>query len=194
MNSFTLSLSARVWVLTTCAALLACGGGGNTESSGPSSTLPQSKSEAIVQGDGSDGLTPLIRGSPVAGSDTDGNGVGDDAASRQARKGVEEFRRLAAKIDQHMQQLRAQGVDDTQAIIDRMAGYVPDLHKIWVGTSDNQLLALASEFPEFHRFALLMEQASEADRTRVLQPDEGTAEFFGQRKHTGDSLDGRGGT
>jgi hypothetical protein len=28
-------------------------------------------------------------------------------------------------------------------------GYVPDLHKIWVGTSDQQLMALSNEFPEF---------------------------------------------
>ena len=28
-------------------------------------------------------------------------------------------------------------------------GYVPDLHKIWVGTSDQQLMALSNEFPGF---------------------------------------------
>ncbi len=48
---------------------------------------------------------------------------------------MSEFRRLAAKIDQHMQQLSAQSVNDAHAIINRMMGYVPDLHKIWVGTS-----------------------------------------------------------
>jgi hypothetical protein len=34
-------------------------------------------------------------------------------------------------------------------------GYVPDLHKIWVGTSDQQLMALSNEFPGFYRYALL---------------------------------------
>jgi hypothetical protein len=43
-----------------------------------------------------------------------------------------ESRRLAAKIDQHMQQLATQGVNDALAIINRMLGYVPNLHKIWV--------------------------------------------------------------
>lgn len=43
---------------------------------------------------------------------------------------MNEFRRLAAKIDQHMQQLAAQGVSETHSIINRMVGYVPDLHKI----------------------------------------------------------------
>jgi hypothetical protein len=55
---------------------------------------------------------------------------------------MNEFRQLAAKIDQHMQQLSAQGVNDPHAIINRMIGYVPDLHKIWVRTSDDQLIAL----------------------------------------------------
>ena len=46
---------------------------------------------------------------------------------------MNEFRRLAAKIDQHMQQLSAQGVNDAHAIINRMMGYMPDLHKNWFG-------------------------------------------------------------
>ena len=62
---------------------------------------------------------------------------------------VNEFRQLAARIDQHMQQLGAQGVSDPHAIIYRMMGYTPDLHKIWVGTSDAQLMALSREFPAF---------------------------------------------
>jgi hypothetical protein len=43
---------------------------------------------------------------------------------------MNEFRRLAAKIDQHMQQLSALGVSEAHPIINRMMGYVPDLHKI----------------------------------------------------------------
>ena len=35
-------------------------------------------------------------------------------------------------------------------------GYVPDLHKILVGTSDQQLMALSNEFPGFYRYALIM--------------------------------------
>ena len=34
--------------------------------------------------------------------------------------GMSEFRRLAAKMDRHMQQLAAQGVNDAPAIINRM--------------------------------------------------------------------------
>ena len=68
---------------------------------------------------------------------------------------MNEFRRLAAKIDQHMQQLSAQDVNDAHTIINRMMGYVRDLHKIWVGTSDAQLIALSNEFPGFYRYALI---------------------------------------
>jgi hypothetical protein len=35
---------------------------------------------------------------------------------------MNEFRRLAAKIDQHMQPLGAQGVSEAHAIINRMLG------------------------------------------------------------------------
>lgn len=36
---------------------------------------------------------------------------------------INEFRRLAAQIDQHMQQLAAQGVSESRAIIHRMITY-----------------------------------------------------------------------
>jgi hypothetical protein len=32
-----------------------------------------------------------------------------------------------------MQQLAAQGVSETHAVVNRMIGYGPDLHRIWVG-------------------------------------------------------------
>ena len=95
---------------------------------------------------------------------------------------MNEFRRLAAKIDQHMQQLAAQGVSEAHAIINRMMGYVPDLHKIWVGTSDQQLMALSHEFPGFYRYALIMEEASEAERNKASRPYDGMAEFSEEHK------------
>jgi hypothetical protein len=95
---------------------------------------------------------------------------------------VNEFRRLAAKMDQHMQQLSAQGVHEAPAIVDRMMGYLPDLHKIWVGTSDDQLIALSNEFPGFYRYALIMEEASEAERNKPSRPYDGLAQFSEQHK------------
>lgn len=90
---------------------------------------------------------------------------------------MNEFRRLAAQMDQHMQQLSAQGVNDAHAIINRMMGNVPDLHQIWIGTSDDQLIALSNEFPGFYRYALIMEEASEAERNKASRPYDGIAPF-----------------
>ena len=101
---------------------------------------------------------------------------------------MNEFRRLAAKMDQHMQQLSAEGVNDAHAIINRMMGYVPDLHKIWVGTSDDQLIALSNEFPGFYRYALIMEEASEAERNKASRPYDGMAQCSEQHKQLGDQL------
>ena len=101
---------------------------------------------------------------------------------------MNEFRRLASKIDQHMQQLAAQGVNEAHVIINRMIGYGPDLHRIWVGTSDQQLMALSNEFPGFYRYALIMEEAAEAERNKASRPYDGMAEFSEQHKQRGAQL------
>ena len=61
-------------------------------------------------------------------------------------------------------------------------GYVPDLRKIWVGTSDQQLMALSNEFPGFYRYALIMEEASEAERNKASRPYDGMAGFSEEHK------------
>lgn len=97
---------------------------------------------------------------------------------------MNEFRRLAAKMDQHMQQLAAQGVNDAPAIIHRMMGYVPDLHKIWVGTADDQLIALSNEFPGFYRYALRGERRRWC-RIRRSRRDASGARRAGRTRETG---------
>jgi hypothetical protein len=62
---------------------------------------------------------------------------------------MNEFRRLAAKIDQHTQQLSAQDVNDPHAIINRMMGYVPDLHKIGSEHRTINLLHCPTNSPGF---------------------------------------------
>ncbi|MEJ7805448.1 MAG: transposase [Telluria sp.] len=101
---------------------------------------------------------------------------------------MNEFRRLAAKLDQHMQQLSAQGVNDAPAIVNRMMGYVPDLHKIWIETSDDQLVALSSEYSGFHRYAVIMERAAEAERNMVSRPYDGMIQFPEQYKQLASQL------
>jgi hypothetical protein len=65
---------------------------------------------------------------------------------------------------------------------------VPELHKIWVGTSDDQLIALSNEFPGFYRYALIMEEACEAERNRPSRPYDGIAQLAEQQKQMGAQL------
>jgi hypothetical protein len=56
------------------------------------------------------------------------------------------------------------------AVIERMVGHLPDLHRIWVGTSDHQLATLCNDFPGFSRYASLMEEAADAERRKASRP------------------------
>jgi hypothetical protein len=89
---------------------------------------------------------------------------------------MREFRRLAAAMDLRFQQLTAEGVQGP-AIIECMVGHLPDLQKIWVGTSDNQLTMLCNEFPGFRRYASLMEEAAEAEHKKPSHPYDGVPEL-----------------
>ncbi len=101
---------------------------------------------------------------------------------------MNDFRRLAAKLDQHMQLLSSQGVNDAHAIINRMMGYVPDLHKIWTETSDDQLITLSHEFPGFYRYARIMEDASKAESNKTSRPYDGMTKFPEQYRQLGVQL------
>jgi len=74
-------------------------------------------------------------------------------------------RQRAAAIDLRMRQLAEEGVPHS-AIIERMTVYVSDLGVIWNATSDAQLAALGREYPGFHRYATLMEEAAETERQK----------------------------
>lgn len=95
-----------------------------------------------------------------------------------------DFRRMAAKMDQHMQQLGAQGVTEPHQIINRMMGYTPELHQIWTGTTDKELMALTREYPGFYRYALIMETAFEQESQKNSRPYDGQPEFSAVNKHT----------
>jgi hypothetical protein len=95
-------------------------------------------------------------------------GPGTRAASRQTDP-MNEYRRLAAAIDLRMKQLTAQWMA-ASAVIDRMAGHMPDLQRIWTSTSDDQLAALCREYPGFYRYAALMEDAATAERQKPTRP------------------------
>jgi hypothetical protein len=72
-------------------------------------------------------------------------------------------------MDLRMAQLVAEGVP-VSAVLDRMAGHLPDLHRMWTATTDDQLVMLCREYPGFHRYAALMEEAAEAERRKPARP------------------------
>lgn len=76
---------------------------------------------------------------------------------------MEDFRRMAQAMDQRVRQLAAERVTGCE-LINRMAGHLPDLQRIWVGTNDRQLAILCQDYPGFYRYASLMEEAAEAER------------------------------
>ena len=94
-----------------------------------------------------------------------------------------DFRRMAAKMEQHMQQLEASGVTEPHQVIDRMMGYTPELHQIWTGTSDRELMALAQDYPGFYRYAVIMETAFEQERQKPSRPYDGLPELSTANKH-----------
>jgi len=87
-----------------------------------------------------------------------------------------DHRQLAAAMDRRMRQLADEGVPRS-AIIDRMTAYVADLGRIWSSTSDEQLAALCDAYPGFHAYAVLMEEAAEAERQKLARPYDGLPEF-----------------
>ena len=90
-------------------------------------------------------------------------------ATPQQNAPMSEYRRLAAGMDLRMKQLAAEGVP-VSTMIDRMAGHLPDLHRIWTSTTDDQLAMLCREYPGFHRYTTLMEEAAEAERRKPARP------------------------
>ena len=82
---------------------------------------------------------------------------------------MKELRLLAATMDVRMRQLETEGVSGPE-IVNRMAGHLQDLNRIWTSTSDEELQGLCLEFPGFFRYASIMEDAFEADRKNPASP------------------------
>lgn len=76
---------------------------------------------------------------------------------------MKDFRRMAKAMDQRVQQLAAEGVSGP-VLLHQMVGHLPDLHRIWTGTTDQQLAILCEDYPGFYQYASLMEEAFEAER------------------------------
>ena len=93
---------------------------------------------------------------------------GREAAPQQTTA-MSGHRQRAAAIDLRMRQLAEEAVP-RPAIIGRMVAHVADLGAIWNATTDEQLAALCDEYPGFHTYAVLMEEAAEAERRKPARP------------------------
>lgn len=98
------------------------------------------------------------------------------------------FHRIAKRMDEHMRLLESEGIRNPHEIINRMMGYIPDLHEIWTGTSDHQLMALSQEFPGFYRYASIMEEASAAEQNKPSRPYDGIAQFSKEHQQQASQL------
>jgi hypothetical protein len=94
---------------------------------------------------------------------------------------------LAAAIDRRMAQLDVDGVRG-MAVFNQMGPFLPDLHRIYCSTSDQQLLALCDEFAGFRQFAEISEDAFEAERAKPSRPYDGTPELPEKLKRALDVL------
>ncbi|MGP8437927.1 hypothetical protein ACT2FY_08060 [Paraburkholderia fungorum] len=83
----------------------------------------------------------------------------------QERKFAEEHR-IAAAIDQRVRQLEAKGIRG-RALLEPMAGYTPDLHRLWNAASDELLVALCHAYPGLYRYGDIFEQAWLAGEGRM---------------------------
>lgn len=81
---------------------------------------------------------------------------------------MQNFRRMAAAMDQRACQLMAEGVTGRE-LIHRMVGHMPDLQRIWVGANDQQLALLCQDYPGFYHYASLMEDGAQAERANPRQ-------------------------
>ncbi|MFW5393211.1 transposase [Yersinia sp. 2544 StPb PI] len=93
-----------------------------------------------------------------------------------------DFRRMAAKMDQHMQQLDVRGIKEPHLVINHMMGYTPELHQIWTGSTDKELMALTQEYPGFYHYALIMETAFEQESQKASRSYDGMTELSDTNK------------
>lgn len=81
---------------------------------------------------------------------------------------MQDFRRMAAEMDQRARQLMSENVTGRE-LIHRMVGHMPDLQKIWVTANDRQLAILCQDYPGFYQYASLMEEGAEMERANPRQ-------------------------
>ncbi|CAE6868123.1 hypothetical protein R69746_08233 [Paraburkholderia aspalathi] len=110
-------------------------------------------------------FTGFYRYAKIVETIASGIATGPIQVPGQERKFAEEHR-IAAAIDQRVRQLEAKGIRG-RALLEPMAGYTPDLHRLWNAASDELLVALCRAYPGLYRYGDIFEQAWLAGEGRM---------------------------
>jgi hypothetical protein len=110
-------------------------------------------------------FTGFYRYAKIVETIASGIATGQIQVPGQERKFAEEHR-IAAAIDQRVRQLEAKGIRG-RALLEPMAGYTPDLHRLWNSASDELLVALCHAYPGLYRYGDIFEQAWLAGEGRM---------------------------
>ena len=101
----------------------------------------------------------------------------DNSIIGKIEVGMENHRKMAAEMNQLMEQLETEGIHNATGIMDRMIGHILKLHQILCSATDQQLLSLSNDFPAFHRYAAIMKEEFEKERSKNSHLYDGMQEF-----------------
>ena len=93
-----------------------------------------------------------------------------------------DFRKFAQRVDKKMEQLIFSGVKHPDEILHHMVGYLPDMHRLWTTTTDEQLMYLSAKFPYFKEFALILEAGFQAERNKHSRSYDGLVKFTEEQR------------
>lgn len=94
------------------------------------------------------------------------SGIASDKTEVPGGRIVNETDRRAARIDQRVHQLEAQGITGA-ALLEHMMGYILDLQQLWSTQSDESLISLCRRYPCLYRYGMQMEEAAEAENKKA---------------------------
>lgn len=75
-----------------------------------------------------------------------------------------------SEVDHKMEHLFFNGIRNPDEILHHMIGYLPEMHELWKGTTDEQLMYLSTKYPYFKEFALILERGFQVERNKGGRP------------------------
>ena len=93
-----------------------------------------------------------------------------------------QYRELAKKIDSHFAILTREGITNRHHIFNRMTAFLPELHDLWINTTDHELAELLSNYPSFESFCQIVEELSIAEQNKTSREYDGLEKFNPEQK------------